>query len=233
MQLDHELNVEGINGKHKSNISELRDDYARQISDLHADFERRMQELIAAKDAEREKLRIEMQLIIDELKRQIENEKENMGAAGKRRENELLGMLEELRREMKLKIEQISKLEASEKQLQSSVKERDETIERLRGEIADLTAQNKRLEDELFRAQQSGDDETKKLREQLKRTQDEFEAMKVKAAKDFETMRNDLAARSKQELDALRSKYEAMLEEMRINGNADKEFVANELRKRI
>jgi hypothetical protein len=56
-----------------------------------------------------------MQLIIDELKRQIENEKENMGAAGKRRENELLGMLEELRREMKLKIEQISKLEASEK----------------------------------------------------------------------------------------------------------------------
>jgi chromosome segregation ATPase len=93
-----------------------------------------------------------MQLIIDELKRQIENEKENMGAAGKRRENELLGMLEELRREIKLKIEQISKLEASEKQLQSSVKERDETIERLRGEIADLTAQNKRLEDELFRA---------------------------------------------------------------------------------
>ena len=67
-----------------------------------------------------------MQLIIDELKRQIENEKENMGAAGKRRENELLGMLEELRREMKLKIEQISKLEASEKQLQLAVKERDE-----------------------------------------------------------------------------------------------------------
>jgi polyhydroxyalkanoate synthesis regulator phasin len=93
-----------------------------------------------------------MQLIIDELKRHIENEKENMGAAGKRRENELLGMLEELRREMKLKIEQISKLEASEKQLQLAVKERDETIERLRGEIADLTAQNKRLEDELFRA---------------------------------------------------------------------------------
>ncbi len=93
-----------------------------------------------------------MQIIIDELKRQIENEKENMGAAGKRRENELLGMLEELRREMKLKIELISKIEASEKQLQLAVKERDETIERLRGEIADLTAHNKRLEDELFRA---------------------------------------------------------------------------------
>ena len=35
-----------------------------------------------------------MQLIIDELRRQIEHEKENMGAAGKRRENELLGMLD-------------------------------------------------------------------------------------------------------------------------------------------
>ena len=57
--------------------------------------------------------------------------------------------------------------------------------------------------------------------------------MKVKAAKDFETMRNDLTVRSTQELEALRQKYEAMLEEMRRNGNADKEFVANELRKRI
>jgi hypothetical protein len=92
------------------------------------------------KDAEREKLRQEMQLVVDELRRQIENEKENMGAAGKRRENELLGMLEELRREMKLKIELIGKLETSEKQLQLTVRERDETIEKLRGEIADLTA---------------------------------------------------------------------------------------------
>ena len=58
-----------------------------------------------------------MQLIIDELRRQIEHEKENMGAAGKRRENELLGMLEELRREMKQRIDQIVKLEQSEKLL--------------------------------------------------------------------------------------------------------------------
>jgi len=57
--------------------------------------------------------------------------------------------------------------------------------------------------------------------------------MKVKAARDFETMKNDLTTRSKQELDALRARYEAMLEELRRNGNADKEFVANELRKRI
>ena len=34
-------------------------------------------------------------------------------------------------------------------------------------------------------------------------------------------------------MEALRQKYEAMLDEMRRNGNADKEFVANELRKRI
>lgn len=104
MQIDNELNVQSINERHQVNIAQLRDDYAKQIADLHADYARRMQELAAAKDAEKEKLRIEMQLIIDELKRQIENEKENMGAAGKRRENELLGMLEELRREMKLKM---------------------------------------------------------------------------------------------------------------------------------
>jgi hypothetical protein len=42
MQLDHEQNVEGINGKHQHNVAEVRDDYARQIADLHAAFERRM-----------------------------------------------------------------------------------------------------------------------------------------------------------------------------------------------
>ena len=52
-----------------------------------------------------------MQLIIDELKKEIEHEKQNMGAAGKRRENELLGMLEELRREIKIKIEQVTSLQ--------------------------------------------------------------------------------------------------------------------------
>jgi hypothetical protein len=45
--------------------------------------------------------------------------------------------------------------------------------------------------------------------------------MKVKAAKDFETMRNDLTTRSKQDLETLGSEYEAMFEEMRRNNSAD------------
>ena len=57
--------------------------------------------------------------------------------------------------------------------------------------------------------------------------------MSVKAEKDFEIMQNNLTVVSKQELDALRLKYEAMLEEIRANGNADKESTSSELQKRI
>jgi hypothetical protein len=45
-------------------------------------FEREKLELIAEKDAERERLRQDMQDQIDELKRMLEEEKLNMGAAG-------------------------------------------------------------------------------------------------------------------------------------------------------
>ena len=45
-------------------------------------FEGQKTDLIASKDAERERLRDEMQRLIDDLKRQLEEEKENMGAAG-------------------------------------------------------------------------------------------------------------------------------------------------------
>ena len=57
--------------------------------------------------------------------------------------------------------------------------------------------------------------------------------MGVKAEKDFETMQNNLTVASKQELDSLRLKYEAMLEEIRANGNADKASTSSELQKRI
>jgi hypothetical protein len=63
-------------------------------------FEQEKLELIAEKDAERERLRQDMQDQIDELKRMLEEEKLNMGAAGQRRENELLGQLEEMRKEL-------------------------------------------------------------------------------------------------------------------------------------
>ena len=48
------------------------------------------------KDQEREGLRSQMQDRIDELLRLIEEEKQNMGAAGKKREEELLNKIAEL-----------------------------------------------------------------------------------------------------------------------------------------
>ena len=55
-----------------------------------------MQSLTVQKDQEREGLRSEMQARIDELLRLIEEEKQNMGAAGKKREEELLNKIAEL-----------------------------------------------------------------------------------------------------------------------------------------
>ena len=55
-----------------------------------------MQQLTVQKDQEREGLRSEMQARIDELLRLIEEEKQNMGAAGKKREEELLNKIAEL-----------------------------------------------------------------------------------------------------------------------------------------
>jgi hypothetical protein len=57
--------------------------------------------------------------------------------------------------------------------------------------------------------------------------------LSLKAAKDFETMQNNLTVVNKQILDDLRLKYEAMLEEIRANGNAEKESTSSELQKRI
>lgn len=55
-----------------------------------------MHEFGVQKDEEREQTRSELQARIDELLRQIEEEKQNMGAAGKRREEELLAKIAEL-----------------------------------------------------------------------------------------------------------------------------------------
>ena len=56
--------------------------------------------LSAKKDEEREVLRVQMQSIIDDLKRMLEEEKQNMGAAGKRREDELLKEIANLRKDL-------------------------------------------------------------------------------------------------------------------------------------
>ena len=56
--------------------------------------------LSAKKDEEREVLRVQMQSIIDDLKRMLEEEKQNMGAAGKRREDELLKEIANLKKDL-------------------------------------------------------------------------------------------------------------------------------------
>jgi len=50
---------------------------------------------------------------------------------------------------------------------------------------------------------------------------------------DFEKMQTDMATKAKKEIDALKAKYEAMLDELRKAAAGDKEFVQNELRKKI
>ena len=46
-------------------------------------------------------------------------------------------------------------------------------------------------------------------------------------------MQKDLTERNKREIEALTKKYEAMLEELRRQAGSDKEFIQNELRKKI
>lgn len=46
-------------------------------------------------------------------------------------------------------------------------------------------------------------------------------------------MQSELAQKARKELDAQKARYEAMLDELRRSAAGDKEFVQNELRKRI
>ena len=60
-------------------------------------------ELGQKKDGEKETLRGQMQKTIDDLLAQIEAEKQNMGAAGKKREEELLAKIATLRQDLTLR----------------------------------------------------------------------------------------------------------------------------------
>lgn len=55
-------------------------------------------DLTNTKEAEKESQRRDLQLIIDELKSLLEEEKKKMGEAGKAREKQLLGEIESLKR---------------------------------------------------------------------------------------------------------------------------------------
>ena len=78
----------------------LEADFQGQLGNQAQSYEVKLNDLGQMKDGEREAMRIELQKLIDELKRQIEEEKMNMGAAGKRREEELLGEIQRLKEQV-------------------------------------------------------------------------------------------------------------------------------------
>ena len=61
--------------QHAQDKSDMEADFERRMAELRADYERQLQELTMMKDQERETLRAELQARIDELLRQIEEEK--------------------------------------------------------------------------------------------------------------------------------------------------------------
>ena len=82
-------------------------------------------------EQERENLRDSMHKIIDELKKLLEEETQNMGAAGKRREDELLAEIANLRRELAERAARIDELKTSLDGLNKTVAQRDSTIAEL------------------------------------------------------------------------------------------------------
>jgi len=61
----------------------------------------------------------------------LEQEKQNMGAAGKRREDELLQEIATLRKELAEKAKKIDSLHTTIEEREKKIKDRDSTIEEL------------------------------------------------------------------------------------------------------
>ena len=80
-------------------------------------YEAMLASLAAEKDTDREKLRSQMQSVIEDLKRQLEEEKQNMGAAGKRREDELLKEIANLKKELQSTSQMVEDLKQKNSQL--------------------------------------------------------------------------------------------------------------------
>ena len=80
-------------------------------------YEAMLASLAAEKDSDREKLRSQMQSVIEDLKRELEEEKQNMGAAGKRREDELLKEIANLKKELQSTSQIVEDLKQKNSQL--------------------------------------------------------------------------------------------------------------------
>lgn len=203
------------------------------MSDLSDQYEMRLIELGNVKEREKEQQRQELTQIINELKSLLEQEKQKMGEAGKLRERQLLGEIDQLKKQLDDKDAYIATLAKTIANLEKDVKQRDGTIAEHLEKIASLESKIRTLEEKLSLAMESGDQAMNNLRAQLTRLQEEFEAFKVKAKRDLDSMQDELRSKHEHEMDALRQKYEQMIREMQMNASNDKEFVQNELRKKI
>lgn len=105
-----------------------------------------------------------MQTEIDRLKALLEDEKQNMGAAGKRREDELLNEINSLRKELASRAQRIDELKLECDRLVGTVAQRDQQIGDLLAQLQGLKDIVGRLEEELRQAQQSGDQGVQSLR---------------------------------------------------------------------
>ena len=230
---EHKQTIEKLENGFLSEKSLMEQDFQKQINDIRDEYEVKLRELADTKENEKETQRVELQNIIDELQALLQEEKQKMGAAGKAREEELLGQIASLRKQIDDKDQYIDTLAKTIADLEKEIKNRDGTIEERNREISQLEEKIRRLELELDQATLSGDEATKNLRDQLKRIQEEYEKHCIKAKHDFDSMKDELAEKHKREMDAQRQKYEQMLNELQMNASNDKEFVQNELRKKI
>lgn len=83
----------------------------------------------------------------------------------------------------------------------------------------------KKLEAELQTAQQSGDEATQALRDQIRRLTEELEALKVKSQREYLELEDRLTKKHAAEMEAQKQKYEQIIGEIKMNSNNDKEFL--------
>ena len=104
-----------------------------------------------------------------------------MGAAGKRREEELLAQIAALEAANSDKEKEIKSYEARVEALNEHIRMKEQDIKGLEEEIANLQAKIADLESQLNSAMQSGDEASKALRKQLQELQETFEIFKNKS----------------------------------------------------
>lgn len=78
----------------------INDEHTAAVGQLSEEHVASMTQFKETKEQEMEAMRQQLQARIDELLKQIEDEKQNMGAAGERRERELLDNIAQLKSDL-------------------------------------------------------------------------------------------------------------------------------------